>query len=217
MSTREQWEKRVLSDSESTKLKDLERSVEGRGHTYPLLGRAISATSAPMEPPDWGVRISLLEAFDEHKMLALNENVTELKFGEPSPLAKKSSLSTFLDATLVDKEAFVGVDLNLLRNIAEIRRLQQEHPEVEYWTLFTTGATGEDPERLIGETIRQLTAVLSGCHTIELRQAKGESFQSLWGRLNVSRLMAEESGLAEKSDFVSGAGFFHELEERLRD
>ena len=62
-----------------------------------------------------------------------------------------------------------------------------------------------------------MTGVLAGCQIIEILQAEGESFHSLWARLNVTRIMALESDLQKLVDPTSGAGLFSELQARLED
>lgn len=204
------WQNKIVPEGQS--LLSLERPVEGTSTTYPLLS-SVSQLAETTERRTWSVRVVLNSALSESKMTALAESVEDVRVRSSEP--EDEVLESLLRVEKRGAEARIWTDLLMLRNLAEIQRLQSCHPEIEIWTLVTVGSSDEDPEHLVGETIRQLTGVLAGCRFLELRQGVGESFQSLWGRVNVSRLMASEGELQALQDPLSGTPFFEELRDRL--
>ena len=133
---REQWEEKVLQASGKSSLKELERPVDGRKHGYPLLGDFKGSSPKSRDIPPLAVSLVFTESFDEDKMIVLKESVAEWTMKVPCPPADSFSSSSLLDLRVTKGEASFCVDLHLLRNVAEIRRLQLEHPDIEKWTLF---------------------------------------------------------------------------------
>ena len=145
-------------------------------------------------------------------MEALRDSLTEVRLGES---VSEEPLQSGIEATRVGDEGRVRVDLSLLRNVAEIRKLRADHPDVKKWVLVTEESVESEPEKLVGETIRVLTGLLGGCGILEIRAAAGEPFSSVWSRHNVARLLAHESQLSEFPDPLAGAGLFRELQKRI--
>lgn len=188
-----------------------EKPLPGTQATYPLLGDERSDEPSTGER-NWSVRLVLREEYSGEALQALSEDTQEV-FTETPEVGEE--LPSVLRAEKAGAAARVWPDLNLLRNVAEIQRLKATNPQIDEWILVCPGEAGDDPEVLVGETIRQLTGVLAGFDVLEIRQGEGESFTSLWGRLNVARLMATEAELQSCSDPTSGAGLFAILRERL--
>ena len=207
----EGWKKKVLKGTEAENLSKLEAELPGTDATYPLLVPDSEPNSLPGHL-EWKTRIVLGQAFQEHQMEALRDAFTEVCLGEP---ADEEPLESCLQASRAGREGRVRVDLSLLKNVAEIRRLRAAHPQIETWVLVTEESVESDPEKLVGETIRVLTGVLGGCSLLEIRRAVDEPFSSIWSRNNVARLLAHESQLQELPDPVAGAGLFQELQRRL--
>lgn len=203
------WNARVLRESGEEDLDRLEASVPGSHARYPLLGEERGGLEEPSQL-QWTTRV-VLERFPEQGFEPPDQWL-EVVAGKP---LRGEHLESLLRVVRVDGEAFVTVDLHLLRNVAEIRRLRETHPDIECWVLVTEESVEADPEKLVGETIRLLTGVLSGCRRLEIRQQSGESLSSVRARLNVARLMHFESGLGQLSDPLPGAGLFEELQRRL--
>ena len=212
MTTYSDWEKAVLKGSEGSPLSDLESSVEGSDATYPLLGSDKEASSQDIARFHWRVRVVAAEASNLDDLAFLRDSETDVI--QAKELAEQP-LSSSLQAHKDQDEGRVRVDLNLLKNITEIRRLMLQNPDLKTWVLVSDGQSGDDPEALVGETLRQLTGVLSGCQVLEIRQGVEESCQSVRTRVNVARLMAHESFLRDLPDPIAGAGFFQEFAERL--
>lgn len=207
----EKWEKKVLKGSEAEKLSELEAPLLGTDSTYPMLGED-TQPAAVVERFRWTTRIVLCEAFSEAQMEALRDPLTEVRLGES---VSEMPLESAIEATRVGDEGRVRVDLSLLRNVAEIRKLRADHPGVEKWVLVTEESVESDPEKLVGETIRVLTGLLGGCGILEIRAGAGEPFSSVWSRHSVARLLAHESQLSEFPDPLAGAGLFRELQKRI--
>lgn len=206
MSDREAWLKKAGDVTESP--------VPGTASaTYPLLGQEIPDQPARPQPV-WKVRVVVREDFSPELREALSLGVDEVLDATAVP-AGGEPLKSVLEVNARQGQARVVADLALLRNVAEIRRLRAQHAHIDTWILMSEGQPGDDPEVLVGETLKQLAGVLGGCHIVEIRQGEGESFNALWGRLNVARLMATEGELDGIPDPVSGSGLFTELEARL--
>lgn len=204
MSDRSGWEKSVGTQAEA--------SVTGSTAHYPLLGdERLDETESPSK--GWWVKVLVRESYSESERSALSEGVGSLEDYADRPEGQK--MESLLPVSLIGDEARVEVDLQVLRNIAEIRRLKAARPDILRWTLVCEGKAGDDPEVLVGETLRQLTGVLAGCDTLEIVQGVGEPFNGLWSRVNVARLMASEGELGQAPDALSGSGFFAELQSRL--
>lgn len=178
---------------------------------YPLLGEEESGGQA-QQPKSWTVRLLLARRYDEAQMAALSQDVDEVRFESAE---QGTPLSSHLTVQQVGSEARVWTDLSLLKGVAEIRRLRNLHPEIKEWTLVSPPAPSDDPEALVGETIRQLTGLLAGCDVIEIQQGENEGFSTLWGRLGTARLLATEAELSEVPDTVTGSGFFSQMVEKL--
>ena len=196
MSSRSDWEALAGADS---LIKD----------GYPILGEEQALGEGTLPLRGWRVRVVLREPLDKERLTALSEGVAEVLVAPAS--GESEPLPSSLSVRRAGGEARVEADLQMLRNVAEIRRLQTSHPDITTWVLVTNGAGEEDPETLVGETLRQLTGVLSGCQVIEIVQAAEESFSSVWHRVNVSRLLAHESELGQFPDPLAGAGLFAAL------
>ncbi len=196
MTSREEWLAAVGED-------------QRRDRSYPLLGSELDPRDLQAEPTAWVLRVVLAQAYDGDRRRALDDSMAEVI--EESVVGPGVALESFLDVSVNEAEARVCVDLEILRNVAEIARLKAAHPEVEAWVLVSAEDGGDDPETLVSETIRQLTGVLSGCDAIEIRQADQESFESLWSRLSVGHLLATEAELGSLPNPVQGAGFFSEI------
>ena len=178
---------------------------------YPLLGQELSeAKSSPTL--NWGIRLILSQPYEGERLAALSEDVAEVSFSLPEEGAK---IESSVLAHRVGQEIRVQPDLKLLANIAEIRRLRSVHQDIETWTLVSAPAESDDPEALVGESIRLLTGLLGGCNILELQQGQEESFSTFWGRLGAARLLATEAELTQVPDTLSGAGLFHDLEKNL--
>lgn len=203
-----------MDGSDASRLSELESPVEGSRATYPLCTAEGEAEESPAEPFDWRVRVVVNENLSDQEKAALVDSETELT--EVRNL-DEAILPSLLEASRTAQEGRVAVDLRILRNIAEIRRLQVEHSDLKTWVLVSEAQPEADPEALVAETVRQLTGVLSGCRVLEIRQGVGESFKSLWSRLNVARLMAHESSLRGLPDPIRGAEFFEQLGQRLAE
>ena len=208
----ENWEKRVLKGSEAGSLTELEAPLQGTDSTYPMLGEDTQPAAA-VEKLSWTTRIVLPEAFSEAQMDALRDSLTEVRLGES---VSEEPLNSAIEATRVGDEGRVRVDLSLLRNVAEIRKLRADHPDLKKWALVTEESVESDPEKLVGETIRVLTGLLGGCGVLEIRVQKGEPFSSVWSRHNVARLLAHESQMSQFPDPLAGAGLFRELQKRIQ-
>lgn len=206
-----EWEALLGGPSNRT-VAELEKSVCDSTANYPLLGTEGQPTR-PGEPLSWTVRVVLNEKLEENQMKALEDLVGEIVISSDGLAGDQ--LDSFLETFVTGNECRVATDLNLLRNVAEIKRLQGRHPKIETWVLATTGLEEDDPEHLVGETIRQLTGLLAGCAVLEVRQIPGEDFRSVWHRINVSRLLALESELKNCPEPLDGAGLFSELETRI--
>lgn len=206
MTSRADWEK-MLGAAE-------EAEIQGVEATYPLLGdeRPEDVVGTPKR---WRLAVVYRDEFSDHELTSLEDGVDRVVRMSSNTKAQGDRLRSFLTAYAAESEGRVEVDLQMLRNIAEIRRLRSAYPELTEWTLVCPGEAGDDPEVLVGETLRQLTGVLAGCDCLEIVQGEGESFNALWGRINVARLMATEGELASAPDALSGSGFFAELEARL--
>jgi hypothetical protein len=212
LTTHSDWEKAVLKGSEDSQLSVLESPVEGSKTTYPLLGSELAPPGHDLARFDWRVRVVVNEPIDVQTMSDLADSEIEvLEAQELAELPLESSLQAFK----TEVEGRVKVDLHLLKNITEIRRLKGQNPDLKDWALVCEGHSEEDPEALVGETLRLLTGVLSGCQVLEIRQGEGESLRSVKTRVNIARLMAHESSLQSLPDPIAGAGFFQELTERL--
>lgn len=210
----EQWKREVVG-AQGGELSQHESSLGPTDATYPLLGLEDIAGLEPARASlSWRVRIASDEEFESSQLLALQEFGTEI-VASSSLMDESGTLTSYLRVAKRGHEALVRVDLNILKNIAEIRRLKALHTEFDSWVLLSEGTAQDDPEQLVGETLRQLTGLLAGCEILEIHRAPGESFQSVWGRLNVSRLLALESALQELSDPIAGAGFFAQLQDRI--
>ncbi|HIB66320.1 MAG TPA: hypothetical protein EYO33_14695 [Phycisphaerales bacterium] len=176
---------------------------------YPILGEEQAVGGESLSQKTWKVRVVLRESLDEERLTALSEGVAQVLVAPSS--GETESLKSCLRVRKEGSEARIEADLQMLRNMAEIQRLQTAHPEVATWVLVTNGSPENDPETLVGETLKQLTGVLAGCQVIEIVQAPGESFSSLWHRVNVSRLLSHESELGDFPDPLAGAGLFSAL------
>lgn len=212
----ERWKREVVgAGGGELQAHELSLGLRGSTYTYPLLGEEdVEGPERSQNSLSWRVRIVSAEDFEDSQLVALREFGTEIV--SASSLEKEGgSLASFLKVAKRGREAVIRVDLNMLKNISEIRRLKIAHPEIESWVLLTEGVAQDDPERLVGETLCQLTGLLAGCEILEIQHAAGESFQSVWGRLNVSRLLALESDLQDLPDPIVGAGFFKQLQDRL--
>ena len=207
----ENWAKKVLKGTEAENLSQMEAPLPGTDTTYPMLGED-ARCEAVVEQLSWTTRIVLAEAFSEAQMEALRDPLTEVRLSES---VSEESLESAVRATRVGDEGRVRVDLSLLRNVAEIRKLRADYPDLKEWVLVTEESVDSDPEKLVGETIRILTGLLGGCGVLEIRAGEGEPFSSVWSRHNVARLLAHEAQLGEFPDPVAGAGLFRELQERL--
>jgi hypothetical protein len=206
MGSFESWQSVVSRTNEAT--------VNGSQATYPLLGSE-NDESGVENPRFWSIRVVLKYDYDGVRRSALEESVAEvLVMSGPGDGEPTERCPSCLDV-LLGHEGRVKVNLEILRNVTEIKRLQAAYPSVERWVLVSDEVTGDDPEMLVGETIRQLTGVLAGCDVLEIQQGDDESFESLWCRLSVARLMATESELQHLPDSLLGAGFFSTLQERL--
>lgn len=206
MSDREAWLKKAGDVAESP--------VPGaESATYPLLGEELAEQAASSQPV-WKVRVVVRQDFSPELREALSQGVDEVLDAAAVP-AGGEALKSVLEVKVRQGQARVVADLALLRNVAEIRRLRARYSDIDTWILMSEGQSGDDPEVLVGETLKQLAGVLGGCHIVEIRQGEGESFNALWGRLNVARLMATEGELDGIPDPVSGSGLFAELEARL--
>lgn len=205
---RSDWE-RAIGDSREAKVQAVEA-------TYPLLGDE-RPTEIALEPKSWRLVVIYRDDLSEDELTSLRDGVDHLArlCEEGEEQGEGERLQSFLPGLLTEEGARFEVDLQMLRNIAEIRRLKGIHSGVREWTLVCRGQAGDDPEVLVGETLRQLTGVLAGCDCLEIVQGEGESFNSFWSRVNVARLMATESELAPAPDALSGSGFFAELGNRL--
>lgn len=210
MTTRSDWENSVLKSAGASSLSELEVPL-GAESTYPLLGDDAGAAGA-LETFEWRVRLVIRDSFDQEQLSSLKDPGTDVvAWTEQS----EQPLSSILQATRHQNEGRIRVDLQILKNLTQIRELRTSKPEIETWVLVSEGADNDDPETLVGETIRILTGILAGCRVLEIRQAEGESYHSLFSRLNVARLLQYESQLNRFSDPVEGAGFFAELAQRL--
>ena len=217
MSLDKDWQNLVLKGATESSLSTLESPIPQSGGTYPLLGLEVRSAESDLSSKSWSLHLLLREKFSEDETTALGEFVDVIEQVSEPPKSDGETLESFLTACRVGKECRVAVDLNLLRNISEIQRLRSQYPDVETWILSSPGQKGDDPEQLVGETIRQLTGVLAGCQILEILQGESESFHSLWARLNVARIMALESDLQKLVDTTSGAGLFSELQARFED
>jgi hypothetical protein len=211
VTTYSDWEGAVLKGPDA-RLSDLEAAVDGSKATYPLLGPDGEVSGLPLDSFDWRVRVVLTAPLDANEVAAMRDSDTDVIETEE---IDEQPLSSSVTASRTGSEGRVTVDLNLLRNITEIRRLQEHYSDLKTWVLVSEGRPTDDPEALVGETIRQLTGVLSGCRVLEIRQGAGEAIQSVRARLNVARLMAHESHLRGLPDPIAGAGFFRELTDRI--
>lgn len=213
MGLKQEWTDLVLKGTADGSLSKMEAPIPGGTGTYPLLGVEDRSSSFVTSPNTWSLRLVVRENFSEEQLSALCEFTDS--FARFEEKTGSESIDSFLEVERVNTECYLKVDLNLLRNISEIKRLQGLHPEIETWVLKCCGQENDDPEELVGETIRQLTGVLANCQIIEIEQGLGEGFHSLWARLNVARIMALESDLQALSNPCQGAGLFSELQNRL--
>lgn len=108
-------------------------------------------------------------------------------------------------------EQVVMVDKALLRNLAWLRSLPGEHPEVARWVVRSNRSAGGEAEGLIGDTLAYLAGAVGGAGVLEVAQQPGESFDTLWPRLNIPRLLRWEAGLGAPGDALAGAGVFAAL------
>lgn len=207
----EHWEKKVLKGTEAENLSQLEAPLPGTDSTYPMLGED-SELVPEVDRLTWSTRIVLSEAFSDEQMEALRDSTTEVRLDGS---VSEEPLESAVRASRVGGEGRIRVDLSLLRNVAEIRKLRANHPDIKEWVLVTEESVESEPERLVGETIQVLTGLLGGCGTLEIRAQAGEPFSSVWSRQNVARLLAHESRLGEFPDPIAGAGLFRELQKRI--
>lgn len=193
----------------------LEHPIEGSDQTYPLIGSGSTDEVRQPQARSWSVRAVLHTEYRAEEMSVLRDSVAQILKADDLVREDAEYLPSHLKAEKRGTEGRVWPDQNFLRTIAEVRRLKAQFTELESWTAVSEGSLREDPENLVGETLRQLSAVLAGCHSLEFVQAKDESFQSFWSRLSVSFLMAAEADLQAFEDPISGASFFSDLVERL--
>lgn len=216
MSDFDKWRDTVLTAAGVEKLEDLEAPLPGSDKTYPILVADVDVQPQPTEKADrWGVRVVLSEPLGEEAMEALRESTAEVVVRTGPPDTEEAPVEGPLSVTYSGGEARVVVDLNLLRNVAELRRLRESSDGSLRWILVSNGLQSEDPENLVSETIRQLTGVLGGCDLLEIHQGVDETFTSLWSRVNVARIMEFEAELQGTADPITGAGLFRELQLRL--
>lgn len=213
-----EWQAAVLSNSGAGDLLSMEKRLPGAKQTYPLLvEETIPTAEASLQPHRWSIRVVTTFPYDgEKKEALLDGGVQMVDVGQESRQDFESAESC-LELRIGRSQARLKVDLNILRNISEIKRMRTRHPEIHSWILVCEYSETDEPEALVAETIRQMTGVLAGCEVIEIRQGERESFQSLWGRLNVARLLMFEGELERAPDAVAGASFFTELSGRLEN
>lgn len=225
MSSYQDWQDAVVKAAGVESLESLEKDVsQVEGVRYPLLAEAVSGSAHGVA--DWKLRLALCQEFEESRMGALSEDVDQLLWvGEgdgPSPefldLAKEepaelSFLPCWTRQVGRDPELAVVLDLQVLRNTAELRRLKRTNPSLA--VVGPTRPPGQETESLVEDTLVYLTGILAGATVLEVRQAPGETWESLWSRLNILRILKWESGLQGLPSVCEGSGFFAELEERL--
>lgn len=68
-----------------------------------------------------------------------------------------------------------------------------------------------DGESMIRQTLAYLAGVIGGAQVLEVAQHEGESWESLWLRMNILRLLRWEAGLSSSGYACRGAGCFQEL------
>lgn len=207
------WQETVLKSAGLSSLQELEAPLPGGDQTYPLLGGEESVSTDLREEFTWRVRVVLVDEPDSEYGKVFREAAQEVRVG--TSLEVGEPLSSCLKVTRFEDTAEIQVDLLLLRNLAEIRRLKAAHPDVREWTLVSEGERDDDPERLVGETLRQVTGVVGGCRVIEIRQGEKESLHGVWERVCVAKLLATEADLFTLPDVLAGAGFFSTLAARL--
>lgn len=117
------------------------------------------------------------------------------------------------ESTLLEHS--ITLDGMFLRNLSLLRNTIDEHPEVDRWVAHSAVSASGETEGLIADTIAYWAAAVGGAQVLEIRQQPGESFDTLWARLNICRLLRWESDLGEPGDALTGAGFFTELAQNL--
>ena len=105
-------------------------------------------------------------------------------------------------------EECLKVDGQVLRNLADLRRLKASSPDVDRWVVRSAASGVGETEELIAETLAYWTGAVAGADVLEVEQQPGESFETLWARLSICRLLRWEAELAQPGDACAGAGLF---------
>ncbi len=222
----QEWVNRVLATAKVESLAQLEKPVSGTsGARYPLLGRE-SAQAPVGQKRSWTLRLGLREKFGQEEFTALTEGVDELLWLGQGEIDFPGALTLVEEAESPDgirrtlkqgernrTERLCRLDLQVLRNVAT---LSDPDGGAELLVVSAPEPTADaETESLIEQTLVYLSGILAGADVLEVRQRAGESFDSLWPRLNILRLLKWEAGLSEQPPLCQGAGFFEELRQRL--
>lgn len=211
---------------------------------YPLLGEELADSdlgAAASERPRWRLRLALREVFEEAAMLALVEDVDELRWcgaedavlSWPGPelygasaspegwtLERQESVThgrlpgirlSWRKGEVQRTEDCLGLDGQVLRNLAQLRTLRATLPQVDRWVVSSSVSAAGETEGLISDTLAYWTGALAGVDVLEVEQQPGEDFETLWARLSICRLLRWEADLAQPGDACDGAGMFSAL------
>lgn len=204
---------------------------------YPLLGDEISQSEASfarwklrltlVEPFEDAILAALTEDVQEVRLraaalsLASSINGPELFSDEQGrdcwTLAEHECVSrgplsgerrTWRCAEQTRLEECLKVDGQVLRNLADLRRLRAGSPDVDRWVVRSATSGAGETEGLIADTLAYWTGAVAGADVLEVEQQPGESFETLWARLSICRLLRWEAELAQPGDACAGAGLF---------
>ena len=103
------------------------------------------------------------------------------------------------------------LDGQVLRNLARLRSLPGSHPDVDRWVVCSATSADGETEGLIADTLAYWSGAVAGVDVLEVEQQPGESFETLWARLSICRLLRWEAELGHPGDACDGAGVFPAL------
>jgi hypothetical protein len=108
-------------------------------------------------------------------------------------------------------EHVITPDGHLLRNLASLKTRSVACPEVQRWAITSSVSASGEAEGLIADTLAYWTGAVAGVEVLEVIQQPGESFDTLWARLGICRLLRWEAELGGPGDVLDGAGLFDEI------
>ncbi len=119
-------------------------------------------------------------------------------------------------ADVTRTEVSLVADGLVLRNLALLRALPGREPDTDRWLLRSAVSADGQTEGLIADTLAYWTGAVAGVEALEVEQQSEESFDTLWARLNICRLLRWEAELGHPGDAGAGSGLLHELSLALR-